>query len=108
MTKTRILDFVVWIITMVLLIVLLYQLINRILGHSWQVEAFVVALMTLVLTATLFNSSKISRLEGEFGHFKRSFGALAHDFKEFRKEQHEFNNWARNQFREINYKLDAK
>lgn len=106
--KIRILDLIVWVILILLLAVFIYQLVNRILGHSWQIEALVVALMTLTLTVMFSNGSKISSLEGEFRHFRGSFGALANDFKELRKEFHNFktaqenfNNWSRTQFNEI-------
>ena len=86
MKKIRILDIIVWIVMVILLVVFIYQLVNRILGHSWQIEALVVALMTLVLTLMFSNGSKISSLEGEFRHFRGSFGALANPSSRLNRE----------------------
>ena len=102
MTKTRILEFIVQIIGVILLIVFIYELINKILGHSWQIETFAAVLFSLILTGIFTVNAKINKIDGEFCHFKRSFGALASDFKEFKTNQEKFNNWSRAQFNNMN------
>jgi len=112
MAKTRILELIVQLIGVILLIVFIYELINKLLGHSWQVEAFAAVLLSFILTGIFVIIAKINKMDGEFSHFKRSFGALASDFKshrkdfyEFRTSQEKFNNWSRAQFNDIKQRL---
>ncbi|MBU0535855.1 MAG: hypothetical protein KKE20_02745 [Nanoarchaeota archaeon] len=108
MRKQRIHQIVLYIIITVLAAIFIYQALRKVAGHSWQIESLVLVLIASTLAVAVSNRAKVSELNGEFRHFKRSFGALASDFKEMRKDFHnlktaqeKFNNWSRIQFNEI-------
>ena len=98
MRKQKIYQIVLYIILTVLAAIFIYQALRKVAGHSWQIESLVLVLIASTLAVAVSNRAKVSELNGEFRYFRGSFGALARDFKDFRKEQQEFNNWIKLQF----------
>jgi uncharacterized integral membrane protein len=76
-----ILNTIILILLIVFSIFIIYQLIVKILGGSWETQDIVIALLILMM-GLLFNVTiKLAKLETNFSNFKKSFHHLANDFK---------------------------
>ena len=72
----------VYIILLVFSFFLIYQIILKILGGSWQTENIIIALMILMIGFIFNITIKLSKLETNFNNLKYSFCSLAKDFKQ--------------------------
>ena len=69
---------------------ILYQILRRIFGGSWEVEIILLTMISICMGMSIHNAREISSLKGEFKGFKRVLYVLARDFKVFRKEMQGF------------------
>lgn len=75
----------IWIILGVLYVLLLYQLLRKILGGSWEIEEIVLTAVTIfagVLT-TMYGqlNSTVQKLSGGFEQFEKRFARLESTFE---------------------------
>lgn len=61
---------------------IIYHLTLKILGGSFTTETIAGIVLTALFAQNYGMSKDLARLKGEFSQFKRSFNALASDFKE--------------------------
>jgi len=69
-------------------LVICYQAVKYILGGSWGVEEFALALLGVGISLIFMNSMKLTRLGSDLGHLNRQFCCLAKDFKEHMVSYH--------------------
>ena len=73
---------IIYIFLIIFAVFIIYQVILKISGGSWELQDIVIALLILIL-GFLFNLTiKITKLEGNFNNLKDSFCNMAKDFKE--------------------------
>tara|TARA_Y100000310_G_C20690965_1_gene822162 strand:+ start:1734 stop:2036 length:303 start_codon:yes stop_codon:yes gene_type:complete len=65
---------------------ILYQILRRILGGSWEVELILLTLTSSLLIVCVHNAREISSLKGEFKEFRRTMSLFRSDFKEFKNK----------------------
>ena len=68
---------------------IIYQIVKRMLGGSWEIETVLLALVIFAMTITFSTTFRFNKHLGEFKEFKRSMLEMTKDFKEFRKETNE-------------------
>ena len=78
----KIFKILVYMILLVFSFFLIYQIILKIIGGSWQTEDIIIALMILMIGFVFNITIKLSRLETNFSNLKYSFCNLAKDFKQ--------------------------
>ncbi|MBI2142040.1 hypothetical protein HYU15_00945 [Candidatus Woesearchaeota archaeon] len=61
---------------------LIYQIALKIMGGSLTLDAINTILLSIIIVHLFFLTRQVSYLQGEFSWFKKSFNALASDFKE--------------------------
>ncbi len=89
--KDKIMDIIIKLLIYILAAVFIYQAILKLTGHSWQLEALIIAILSFFAPVMFKTKFKVEKMENEFSHFKRSFYALASDFKDFKEKQQNFN-----------------
>lgn len=62
-------------------IVIIYRVVLKILGGSWQTENIIIALLIANITLTFALAINQAKMGAEVGHFKNQFKCLAKDFK---------------------------
>ncbi len=83
MIKTKdVLNIFLYILLIIFSVYIIYQLILKIFGGSWQTEDIVIALLILIIGSVLNITIKLAKLETNFSNLKTSFCSLAKDFKE--------------------------
>lgn len=71
-----------YILLIIFAVFIIYQIIIKILGGSWELQDIVIALLVLII-GFLFNLTiKLTKLESDFNNIKSSFCNMAKDFKE--------------------------
>jgi hypothetical protein len=97
----------------------IYQILRIVFGGSWSTEDSILVGVGLNFTATLGMFSYLLSLQktismntSNIAHLQRSFNALASDFKEHRKEFHDFKlemltfkSDTNHKFKEVNQRL---
>ncbi len=77
---------VIQLLLMIILIIfglfLLYQVVLKILGGSWQTEDIIVSLLILSISFTFAIALNQIRYSVDYNYFKRNIHSLAKDFKE--------------------------
>lgn len=77
---------VIQLLLMIILIIfglfLLYQVVLKILGGSWQTEDIIVSLLILSISFTFAIALNQIRYNVDYNYFKRNIHSLAKDFKE--------------------------
>jgi hypothetical protein len=61
---------------------MIYQIILKIIGGSWETQDMVIALLVLLIGLVFSLTIKLTKLEMNFNHLKISFLSLAKDFKQ--------------------------
>lgn len=65
-------DKIFWWSVSLFLVFILYQILRRILGGSWEVELILLTLTSALFVVCIHNAREISSMKGEFKEFKRS------------------------------------
>jgi len=85
----KILEMLIYILLIIFAVFIIYQIILKILGGSWETQDILVSLSILIITSLfviagfLINQARIiGRLESNFNSLKNNFCSLAKDFKE--------------------------
>jgi len=79
---SEIIKILFYILLLLFAIFMIYQIIIKILGGSWETQDIIVALLVLMM-GFLFNITvKVTKLESNFNNLKNSFCSLAKDFKQ--------------------------
>jgi hypothetical protein len=60
---------------------LLYQIILKIFGGSWQLESLIIGLLLVILGYVFKLSSNVTRVGSDLNHLNKQFQSLAIDFK---------------------------
>ena len=86
---TKILGIMLYILSIIFAIFIIYQLIIKILGGSWETQDILVSLSMLTIASLfaiagfLINQAKtLGKIESNLNNLKTSFLHLAKDFKE--------------------------
>ncbi len=77
----KILIILFYIILIIFALFIIYQIIRKILGGSWETQDILIALMILLIGFIFNMTIKLTRLESNFNNLKTSFCNLAKDFK---------------------------
>ncbi len=70
------------IILLVLGVIAIYQIIKKIVGGSWELEAIILALVIANFGYSFYIGNSLSEQRGWTSQFEKRFDALAADFKE--------------------------
>ncbi len=65
---------------------MLYQILRRMLGGSWGIEALIFGLVVLHIGFTFGLAMKMAETKTDLRHLNKKFYALATDFKELRNK----------------------
>jgi hypothetical protein len=87
MEKNEILQTILKIFLIVLGIILIYQLIKKILGGSWDIEPLILTLVVVNLGHAFYFSNKLAKMETRRAVLINSFTHLSTDFKEHIKHK---------------------
>ena len=60
---------------------IIYQIIQKILGGSWETEDIIIALLIFNITLTFSLTLSQVKLSSDYNHFRNQFRSLAKDFK---------------------------
>lgn len=80
--KVDYLTIIIYILLILFAIFVIYQLIIKIFGGSWETQDIIIALLILIIGFVFNLTIKSSRLDANFSNLKNSFCNLAKDFKE--------------------------
>lgn len=67
-------------------VIIVYQIVKFLLGGSWSVENFIVALLFFNVGAVFTMSFALASLRSDFRHLSKKFDYLVKDFKEHIKK----------------------
>jgi len=81
-----VIQFVLIIFLIIFGLIILYQVILKILGGSWETEAIILTLLALNIGFTFTITFNLVQLRSDHNHLTRQFGCLARDFKDFKEE----------------------
>lgn len=78
--KKEIIQWLLRIFLIVLGLIIIYQLLKKLLGGSWEMQ-LLIALAVANLGYSFYLGNKVSEQKGWSAQFEKRFEALAHDFK---------------------------
>lgn len=76
-----ILEIIIYLFLIGLAIFIIYQLIRKILGGSWETPDIMVALLIMTIGIVFNTALKLSKVETRLNNLSKGFHCLAGDFK---------------------------
>lgn len=80
--RPKILSIILYVLLILFSIFIIYQLIIKILGGSWETQDIIIALLILIIGFIFNITVKLTKIETNFNNLKNSFCNLAKDFKQ--------------------------
>jgi len=84
--RQEIINWILRIFLIVIGIIIIYQLLRKILGGSWELQ-LILALIIANLSYSFYAGNKLAEQKGWSKQFEKRFEALAHDFKDHLKHK---------------------
>ncbi len=78
----KILEILSYIVLIIFSLFIIYQIIRKILGGSWETQDILIAAVVLIIGFMFNITIKLTRLESNFNNLKSGFLHLAKDFKQ--------------------------
>lgn len=83
---SNVLESIIYILLIAFAIFIIYQLILKIFGGSWETQDIAIALLVIMLGLIFNIAIRQAKLETNLNHFSRNFFCLARDFKNLSQE----------------------